>query len=178
MSLSPTPASPARPDIHAARPPSDLASIGGRTPLSVFEEDTVAGDISFVGDHAELDSKFVAHIERSERADATCSVDGVHYEVPQHFRGRKITPYCAVLKPGAFWIEEGRVHVPVGRVDAKANFNRRREAPIVSATDEPRPATRMNAVEDRIRRGLHPTANEADGRDSEDSGTQPQEDSF
>lgn len=151
------------------------AGAGGRSPLSVFEEDAALGDISFVDDHAELESKFVAHIERSVRADATCSVDGVYYEVPQHFRGRKVTLHYAVLKPGSYWIEEGGVHVPVNRVDAKANFNRRREAPIVSAADEPWPATGMNAVEDMIRRRLHPAEND---RDSEDDDIQPQEGSL
>ncbi len=141
--------------------------LSGRSPLSVFEEDAAAGDISFVDDHAELESKFVAHIERAVRADATCSVNGIYYEVPQHFRGRKVTLHYAVLKPGAYWIEEGGVRVPVNRVDAKTNFDRRREAPIVSPSDEPWPATGMNAVEDMVRRGLHPTENDVDDRDGD-----------
>jgi putative transposase len=133
------------------------AGVSGRTPLSVFEEDAAQGDISFLADHAELEANFVAHIERTVQADSTCSVGGVAYEVPQHFRGRKVTLYYAVLRPGIYWIEEGGVRVPVAKVDAEANFSRRRKAPIDPALDEPWPSTGMNAVEDMIRQRHHPT---------------------
>ena len=148
-------------------------SLSGKTPLAVFEEDAALGDISFVDDSAELESKFVGHIERSVRADATCSVAGAYYEVPQHYRGRKVTLYYAVLRPGVYWIEEGGVRVPVNRVDAEGNFHRRREAPIgpaSSALDEPWPATGMNSVEDMIRRGYHPAEGEGDDGDIQPQG--------
>ena len=143
--------------------------LSGQTPLSVFEEDAAAGDVSFVDDHAELESKFVAHIERSVRQDATCNVNGVSYEVPQHFRSRKVTLYYAVLKPGAFWIVDGGVRVPVEEVNAESNFSRRREAPIASAPDDaPAPSTGMNAIEDMIRRRLRPSENDVDDRQGDD----------
>ena len=164
--------------VHSDYNDRPHGGLSGRTPLAVFEEDAALGDISFVYDSAELESKFVGHIERSVRADATCSVAGVYYEVPQHYRGRKVTLYYAVLRPGVYWIEEGGVRVPVNRVDAKANFNRRREAPVASAPDEPWPATGMNAVEDMIRRGLHPTESDVnhldDSEDGDDGDIQPQ----
>lgn len=153
--------------------------VGGRTPLSVFEEDAAQGDISFVEDQEELEANFVAHIQRTVQADATCSVAGVAYEGPQHFRGRKVTLYYAVLKPGTYWIEEGGVRAPVTEVDAKANFRRRRKAPIAPAPDEPWPATGLNAVEDMIRQRLHPKDIEPDeptkvGERLDDDDVQPQ----
>lgn len=147
------------------------AGVGGRTPLSVFQEDADQGDVSFVTDHAELESKFVAHIQRKVQADSTCSVAGVIYEVPQHFRGRKVTLRYEVLKPGVFWIEEGGVRVPVKKVDAQANFNRRRKAPIDPAPEAPRPTTGLNAVEDMIQQRLHPRKVEPD---DEGNDLQPQ----
>jgi len=136
--------------------------IAGQSPLSVFEEDAQAGDISFVDDHAELESRFVAHVERKVREDATCSVDGVIYEVPQHFRGRMVTLHYAVLKSGTYWIEEGDARVPVTKVDQSANFYRRRNAPIPAAPAPP-PVTGMNAVEDMLKHRLHPDASASAG---------------
>ena len=146
---------------YNVRPHGGLA---GRSPLSVFEEDADAGEVSFVQDPDKLESQFVSHIERSVRQDATCSVDGVHYEVPQHFRGRKVTLHYAVLRPGAFWIEDGDVRVPVQEVDAVGNSRRKRDALIASAPSGPSPtATGMNAVEDMVQRTYRPKASYLDG---------------
>jgi transposase InsO family protein len=129
--------------------------IDGRSPLSVFEEE--ADEVTFIDDHAELEAHFVAHIERAVRADATCSVDGVLYEVPQHFRGRKVTLHYAVLHPGEFWIEEGGIRVPVRRVDAEANFHRRRALlPGTAPDDATPPSTGLNSVEDLLREQHRP----------------------
>lgn len=157
---------------YNVRPHGGLA---GRSPLTVFEEDAAAGDVSFIDDHAELESKFVAHIERSVRADATCSVDGVHYEVPQHFRGRRVTLNYQVLKPRRYWIEDGDAHVPVEKVDAEANFSRRREAPIASTPSKSTVhRTGMNAVEDMIQRTLRPAVG-GDSSGSSSSTSKPKE---
>lgn len=81
-----------------------------------------------------------------------------------------MTLHYAVLKPGAFWIEEGEVRVPVTKVDARANFTKRRSVPIAPEPDEPWPATGMNAVEDMIQRRLHPRQNDDDEPDDEGNG--------
>ena len=129
------------------------AGLGGQRPLSVFEED--AGEVRFVSDHAELEARFVAHVERVVRNDATCTVDGVVYEVPQHLRGGKVTLFYQVLKPGELWLEEGGVRVPVREVDATANSRRARVKRTPPAQDAGRP-TGLNAVEGVLRRFLHP----------------------
>jgi len=143
------------------------AGLGGRTPLSVFEED--AGEVRFVSDHAELESRFVAHVERVVRRDATCTVGGVVVEVPQHLRGGKVTLYYQVLKPGELWLEEGGVRVPVREVDATANSRRVRVKRTPPAQDAGQP-TGLNAVEEVLKRFLHPEDDDPDPAEDEGAG--------
>ena len=142
------------------------SGVGGRSPLSVFEED--AHFIRFAEDHRELESRFVAHVERRVRNDSTCSVEGVTYEVSQHLRGRKVTLFYGVLRPTDFWIEEGGVRVPVTKVDAKANFTRKRRSVRKPPTRKklPRP-TGLNAVEGMLDRQFRPLDGDGASADSE-----------
>ncbi len=109
--------------------------INGRTPLSVFSECSL--EVRFVSDHTELERHFVAHIDRAVRNDATCSVGGRVYEVPQHLRSRKATLHYEVLRPDSLWLEEGGVRVPVREVDAVANSRRAR---VIKADPSPTPS--------------------------------------
>ncbi len=143
------------------------AGIGGQTPLSVFEQDST--EVRYVGDHAELEGQFVAHIERVVRNDSTCTVGGRVLEVPQHLRGRRVSLYYEVLRPDSLWLEDGGVRVAVREVDATANSRRARVYKV-----EPPPApkpTGLNAVEGALEQLLHPerAAGPAAGPDAGDS---------
>lgn len=143
------------------------AGVDGQTPLSVFEQD--ATEMRYVGDHAELESKFVAHLERVVRNDSTCTAAGRVLEVPQYLRGRRVTLYYEVLRPEILWIEEGGVRVPVREVDATANSRRVRVRKV--APPEKRKPTGLNPVEDAIEKLLHPKLDEdAAGVDDEQGG--------
>ena len=139
----------------------------GRTPLSVFEEDQ--GEIRWVEDHAELESNFVAHVERVVRNDSTCTAGGRVLEVPPHLRGRRVTLYYEVLRPGILWLEQGGVRVPVREVDATANSRRVRVCK-VRPPSKPKP-TGLNPVEDALEKLLRPKVDDGgDGGDGERGG--------
>ncbi len=134
------------------------SGINGRTPLSVFSEGS--GEVRFVDEHTELERHFVAHTDRAVRNDATCSVGGRVYEVPQHLRGRKVTLHYEVLRPDDLWLEEGGVRVPVREVDAVGNSRRARVVKVDrSPVSSPKPTGR-NAVEGTLSRLLHPPVEE------------------
>ena len=146
---------------YNVRPHSGL---GGRTPLDVFEEE--ADETRFAGDSAELEARFVTHVERSVKNDSTCTIGGKVFEVPQHLRGGKVTLYYQVLRPDLLWLEEGGVRVPVREVDAALNSRRPR-----IFKQEPQKApkvTGLNAIEDSLQRLLHPYPSEvAEDTDNE-----------
>ncbi len=128
------------------------AGIDGQTPISVYEGDV--GEMRCVGEHADLKSKFVAHLQRVVRNDATCTVDGRVLEVPQHLRRRRVTLHYEVLRPEILWLEDGGVRVPVREVDATRNSRRAR---VCRLEPPPKPVpTGMNAVEGAIKKLLHP----------------------
>lgn len=153
---------------YNVRPHSGL---GGRTPLEVFEED--ADEVRFVGDALELEASFVAHVERAVRNDSTCAVGGKVYEVPAHLRGGRVTLYYEVLRPELLWLLDGNTRVPLREVDAVANSRRPRVT-----RSEPREVPRvtgLNAVEDALKRLLHPDPlgeieQREDARDADDEG--------
>ena len=138
------------------------AGIDGRTPLSAFEEE--AEDLRFLEDHAELEGRFVAHVERVVRNDATCNIEGKVLEVPQHHRGQRVTLYYAVLRPGHFWIQDGEVRVPVREVDANSNSHRHRKSALPpGAMPSPSKPTGLNAVEGLLARRLRPSGTDEKG---------------
>lgn len=133
--------------------------IGGQTPLSVFEQD--ADEVRFAADHAELETHFVAHLERVVRNDSTCMVNGRALEVPQYLRGRRVTLYYEVLRPYALWLEDGGVRVPVREVDSTANSRRVRVRKL-ELPPAPKP-TGLNAVEGALEKRLHSELDEGPG---------------
>jgi len=152
---------------YNVRPHSGL---GGRTPLEVFEEE--ADEVRFVGDSAELEASFVAHVERVVKNDSTCTIAGKIFEVPPHLRGGKVTLYYQVLRPELLWLEDGGTRVPVREVDAVANSRRPRVCK-TEPTKAPK-VTGLNAVEGSLNRLLHPdpcgtaaSSDDASGGDDE-----------
>jgi hypothetical protein len=134
---------------YNVRPHSGL---GGRTPLDVFEED--AEQVRFVEDGAQLETSFLAHVQRAVRNDSTCTVGGRVLEVPPHLRGREVTLHYHVLRPDALWLEDGGAHVPLRELDAVANSRRPRVA--ATGSREATTPTGLNPVEGSLKKLLHP----------------------
>lgn len=128
------------------------ASLAGRTPLQVFEED--AEEIRFVDDPADIEAAFVATIERVVRMDSTCQVHGRTIEVPTHLRGRKVQLHYSLLAPGQLWFQDGSTRVPLREVDSEANASRPRTGKKESSP--PAEPTGLNPVEALLRRLTRP----------------------
>lgn len=129
------------------------AGIDGRTPLSVYEEEV--DSLRFERDFDSLSEKFVTHAERSVRRDATCSLEGRVLEVPQHFRGSKVTLHYAVMRPEVIWVEDGGTRVMLRDVDPVANSRRPRIRPKPrSGAPGTTSSTGINAVEAMLKRTL------------------------
>ena len=129
------------------------AGIDGRTPLSVFEEE--ADSVRFVTDLAWVEAQFVVFADRSVRNDATCTLGGRVFEVPQHLRRGSVRLFYGVLRPEKVWIVDGDTQVFVREVDVVAN-SRRARVREERATTTPPTNTGINGVEAQLRRALHP----------------------
>jgi transposase InsO family protein len=136
--------------------------LSGRTPLSVWEEDS--DKIRWVEDHAALESAFLAKVERKAINDSTCTFRGKVYEVPTHLRGETVFLHYSLLRPELIWIDDGVTRVFLKEVDPVSNSGRPRK----KTENSPPPRvekTGFNPVEDFLRRLLHP-----DQRDDEAQG--------
>lgn len=123
------------------------ASLGGKTPLEVWEED--AEEIRWVEDAASIEVAFTHTIQRAVRLDSTCQIYGGHFEVPPEFRGRAVEITYSLLRPGHYWIADGTTRIPLRAVDPEANSKRpRRRTPSEKKETEP---TGFNPVEDFLR---------------------------
>jgi hypothetical protein len=136
------------------------ASLGGRTPLEVWEED--AELLRFLDDPRKLEEAFTAELRRTVLNDSTCRVHGKTYEVPTHLRRQRVRIRYSLLRPDLLYLQDGEVRVPLREVDPEANAQRPRRASTAAQTDET-PRTGLNAVEDLLRRVARPL----DGRRSE-----------
>lgn len=130
------------------------AGLEGRTPLSVFEEGVA--DARFVTDFDALAARFVVQVERQVRNDATCTLGGRVFEVPQHLRRTKVRLCYGVLRPDVVWVMDGGTRVPVAEVDAVANSRRARVREGSAAPTSEPVATGINGVEELLRRSLRP----------------------
>ena len=128
------------------------SSLGGRTPLEVWEED--AEHVRWIEDTSRLEGAFVATVTRSVRNDSTIQIDGATYEVPSHFRGQKVTIGRSLLRTDALWLEDGATRVPIRLVEPEANAERSRRSATKSVENPTK--TGMNAVEDLLRRITRP----------------------
>ncbi len=129
------------------------SSLGGRTPLEVWEED--AEQVRWIEDMGRLEAAFVATLTRSVRNDSTIQIDGATYEVPSHFRGQKVTIGRSLLRPDVLWLEDGATRVPIRLVEPEANAERSRRS-ATKTVESPAAKTGMNAVEDLLRRITRP----------------------
>lgn len=123
------------------------SSLGGRTPLEVWEED--AEKIRWIDNDALLEAAFTATLERVVKNDSTCEVRGRTYEVPTHLRGRTVRLGYSLVHPESLWVEDGGTRVHVREVDPLVNHGRPRTAK--NAGPWPR-KTGLNAVEDLLKR--------------------------
>lgn len=128
------------------------SSLGGKTPLEVWEED--AEDIHWVDDPGSIEGAFTHTLKRQVRADSTCQVRGRTFEVPSELRGRSVKIHYSLLHADRFWIEDGPTRIAIREVDPEANAHRSRERKPLQKKEQS-PTTGINAVEDLLRRLTH-----------------------
>ncbi len=131
---------------YNARPHS---SLGGRTPLDVWEED--AEEIRWVSDTGAIEDAFTGELRRQVRADSTCQIRGRAFEVPPELRGGPVEIRYSLLHPDRYWIEDAATRVPLREVDPEANARRPRQRSVEKKDDES-PRSGLNPVEDLLRR--------------------------
>ena len=137
------------------------SSLGGKTPLEVWEED--AEEIRWVDDPAQVEEAFTDKLKRQVRGDSTCQVRGRTFEVPPELRGCSVEIHYSLLHPGRLWIEDGRTRIPIREVDPEANARRARQRKPLEKKEEP-PVTGLNSVEEILRRLTHRRKDKSDGQ--------------
>jgi putative transposase len=98
-------------------------SLKGMTPWERFHQDARA--LRFYESTEQLRRAFVLHEERRVSRDHVVSVDGVAYEMPLGYRGRKVMLQRHLLDGGVSLLHEGRL-VRLAPVDVHANARDRR----------------------------------------------------
>jgi putative transposase len=99
-------------------------SLGGMTPWERFHQDSSRA-LRFFDSAEQLRRAFVLHEERRVSRDHVVSVDGVAYEMPLGYRGRKVMVQRHLLDGGVSLLHEGRL-VALAPVDVHANARDRR----------------------------------------------------
>jgi putative transposase len=125
-------------DYHA-RP---HASLGGKTPLEVWESDT--DDIRWVSDHSRLEQSFFGEVERLVRNDSTVQWRGFFYEVPPYLRRSKVRLRYSLLDTRRVSLLDAHVEIPLRVVNPVANAHRGRGTSAPAAVADP-PRTGLNA---------------------------------
>jgi transposase InsO family protein len=105
-------------------------ALDGATPWERFHQDPRA--LRFYDSSEQLRRNFVLHEQRRVSLDHVVSVDGVAYETPLGYRGRKVMLQRHLLEGGISLLHEGRL-VRLAPVDVQANAHDRR----ARARDEP-----------------------------------------
>jgi putative transposase len=98
-------------------------SLDGATPWERFHQDPRA--LRFYDSAEQLRRAFVLHQERRVSRDHVVSVDGVAYEMPLGYRGRKVMLQRHLLEGDVSVLHEGRL-VRLAPVDVHANARDRR----------------------------------------------------
>ncbi len=137
------------------------SSLGGKTPLEVWEED--AEEIRWVDDPGQVEEAFTDKLKRRVRHDSTCQVRGRTFEVPPELRGRSVEIHYSLLHPDRLWIEDGRTQIPIREVDPEANARRTRQGKPLEKKEEP-PTTGLNPVEEILRRLTQRRKDKRDGQ--------------
>jgi transposase InsO family protein len=137
------------------------SSLGGKTPLEVWEED--AEDIRWVEDPGSIEAAFTHSITRSVRLDSTCQIFGRTYEVPPEHRGRTVKISYSLLRPTQYWVLDASTRIPLREVDPESNSGRPRKATPEEKKKET-DRSGFNPVEDFLRRLTRPQERK-DGED-------------
>ena len=123
-------------------------SLNGESPWERFCKDTRA--LHFHDNEAQLRQAFVLHEQRRVSPDHVVCVDGVSYETPLGYRGRKVLLQRHLLDGEVSLLHEGRL-VRLAPVDVHANAHDRRargqDAP-------PTPRAPKSAAQASLRAGL------------------------
>ncbi|MCP5066332.1 MAG: transposase family protein, partial [bacterium] len=98
-------------------------SLGGMTPWERFHQNPRA--LRFFESAEQLRRAFVLHEDRRVSRDHIVSVEGVAYEMPLGYRGRKVMLQRHLLDGGVSLLHEGRL-VRLAPVDLHANARDRR----------------------------------------------------
>lgn len=125
------------------------SSLGGKTPLEVWEED--AEEIRWVDDPGTIEEAFTGRLKRRVREDSTCQVRGRTFEVPPKLRGRSVEIGYSLLHPERLWVEESSTRMPLREVDPEGNARRSRQGK-PSEKKEESARTGLNPIEDLLRR--------------------------
>jgi transposase InsO family protein len=133
-------------------------SLGGMTPWERFHQDSSRA-LRFFDSGEQLRRAFVLHEERRVSRDHVVSVDGVAYEMPLGYRGRKVMVQRHLLEGGVSLLHEGRL-VALAPVDVHANARDRRargrDAP-------PSPMPPPSAAQMAFERDLGPVVDDQGG---------------
>lgn len=124
------------------------SSLGGKTPLEAWEEDS--DEIRWVDDPTAVEEAFIGRLQRRVKNDSTCQVRGLTLEVPPELRGRSVEIRYSLLHADRFWVEDGRTQIPLREVDPEGNARRARQRTPLEKKEEP--GTGLNPVEDLLRR--------------------------
>lgn len=104
------------------------SALGGRTPMSVWEEQTALAPLRAPESGAWLDERFLNRVTRKVNKDATVMLGRVLYDVPQHLVGSRVEVLYTPGKPGDVWVAgEGGARVRVAPTDKAANGRMPRE---------------------------------------------------
>ena len=133
-------------------------SLGGMTPWERFHQDSSRA-LRFFDSGEQLRRAFVLHEERRVSRDHIVSVDGVAYEMPLGYRGRKVMVQRHLLDGGVSLLHEGHL-VALAPVDLHANARDRRargrDAP-------PTPMPPPSAAQMAFERDLGPVVDDQGG---------------
>jgi putative transposase len=138
------------------------ASLSGKTPMQVWEED--AGDIRWVSDHSVFEQVFFGEAERWVRNDATIQWRGVFYEVPPYLRRCRVRFRYSLLDLNRVSLMDGNVEIPLRAVNPVANAHRSRNVAPRTASVE-KPETGLNAPDLMLKNMIRPKTEE--GEDNE-----------
>lgn len=125
-------------------------SLAGQTPAARFHQDP--RPLRFAANEARLRQAFVLPVERGVSPDHVVSFEGVQYEVPRGYAGRRITLYRALLDEELSLLHEGRM-VPLAPLDPHANARQRRAK---SSPEKPAPIPPKTSAQLTFDRQMQP----------------------
>ncbi len=142
--------------IYAVRPHRGL---GGDTPLQRFERDTKK--LRFPANDRELRDGFEVHVERRVSNDHIISIDGIDYEVPRGYAGRKLTVRRRLLDGTIVLLHHDKLIV-LHPVDLATNARTRRAKDHKTPTREESTAPPVTAAQTAYDSEFEPVV-DADG---------------